>query len=169
MRKKLVWFFCAGIVSTALGGTWDSGTVQPIPFNHYIHTVKNELSCDTCHQSVYDKPFAGLPRADVCMMCHSEDITTNPAAAPYIRKIRAYAQNGTAIPWVRLYVLPATVYYSHRRHAKIAKLDCSICHGDIGRSTSPPAYPIARTLDMDTCIACHVKSNAGYECVRCHR
>lgn len=167
MRTTL--FRWAGILAVTALPCWGSGAVQPIPFNHKIHTVDNQLTCDTCHKYVYEKPFAGLPQADVCIMCHEEDITKNPAAAPYVQIIRSHAKDGTDIPWKRLYVLPATVYYSHRRHAKIAGLQCPVCHGDIGQSTTPPARPISQTLDMNHCIKCHVEMKAEYDCARCHR
>lgn len=169
MRLKAFCFFCASMMFAVVAVCWNDDIVQPIPFNHNIHTVKNELPCETCHQYVYEKAFAGMPRVDVCMTCHEDNITTNPAAASYIEKIRSYANNKAQIPWVRLYVLPGHVYYSHRRHTKIAGLDCKVCHGDIGQSTTPPSQPIAATLDMNRCIKCHIQTKAEYECVRCHR
>ncbi|MBI2838074.1 MAG: cytochrome c3 family protein [Acidobacteria bacterium] len=169
MRRKILWVCWCGIIGAMGVPCRGAGTAQPIPFNHKIHTVDNEFPCDTCHRYVFEKPFAGLPPTDLCIQCHEDDITTNPAAAPHIQTIRRHAKEGTEIPWVRLYVLPKTVYYSHRRHAKIAGLECSVCHGDIGRSETPPARPIARTLDMDHCIKCHVERKAEYDCSRCHR
>lgn len=145
------------------------GTAQPIPFNHRIHTVENALDCDTCHEGVFKRPIAGLPRVEVCMGCHESDITTNPAAEPHIATLRRHAKMGKEIPWVRLYVLPRTVYYSHRRHTAIAKLECPTCHGDIGRSEKPPERPIAQTLEMKGCIRCHERSGAQNDCAWCHR
>lgn len=141
---------------------------QPIPFNHRIHKA-NGLTCDTCHQSVFEKPAAGMPRVTVCMACHSGDITQNPAAQPYIDTIRRHAETGTDMPWVRLYTLPHHVYYSHRRHTAIAGLTCDTCHGDIGERESPPTQPIARTLEMDNCMECHEKLGAENQCAWCHR
>jgi len=142
--------------------------IQPIPFNHRIH-VANELTCDTCHESVMEKALAGIPRVAVCMDCHSDDITENPAAKPYIDTIRRYAAAGDEIPWVRLYTLPQHVYYSHRRHTTIAGLGCPTCHGDIGESEKPPEYPVARTLEMDNCMECHQRLGAENQCAWCHR
>ncbi len=141
---------------------------QPIPFNHRIHTA-NGLTCDGCHQYVFEKPFAGIPRVELCMGCHIGDIAENPAAKPYIETIRRHAEAGTEIPWVRLYTLPHHVYYSHRRHAAIAGLPCTTCHGDIGESERPPTNPIARTLTMENCVDCHQKEGVENDCAWCHR
>ncbi len=141
---------------------------QPIPFNHRIHK-DNGLTCEICHQSVFEKPAAGIPRVALCMGCHSGDITQNPAAQPYIESIRRHAEAGTEMGWVRLYTLPHHVYYSHRRHTAIAGLACDTCHGDIGERDTPPAYPIARTLEMDNCMECHERLGAENQCAWCHR
>ncbi len=151
-------------------GSCEGGSVgQPIPFNHRIHAVKAELKCESCHEYVFEKPFAGLPRVEICIGCHEEDLTKNPAAKPHIATIRRHAKAGTEIPWVRLYRLPATVYYSHRRHAKIARLPCATCHGDIGQRERPPDEPIARTLEMSNCMDCHARSGVENDCAWCHR
>ena len=149
-------------------GFWEEPAVQPIPFNHRIH-VDNGLTCDFCHQYVFEKPFAGIPRVEVCIGCHSGDITQNPDATPSVEAIRRHAEAGTEIPWVRLYVLPHHVYYSHRRHTAIAELACTTCHGDIGESETPPAHPIAQTLKMENCVDCHRRRGVENDCAWCHR
>jgi len=147
---------------------WEAAAVQPIPFNHRIH-ADNGLTCDVCHQYVFEKSFAGIPRAELCMGCHSGDIAQNPAAKPYIELIRQHAAAGTEIPWVRLYNLPHHVYYSHRRHTTIAGLACPTCHGGIGQSERPPEYPVAQTLTMDNCVNCHRERGVENDCAWCHR
>jgi hypothetical protein len=147
---------------------WSGPVVQPIPFNHRIHAERG-LTCDTCHQYVFEKPFAGIPRVGFCMACHSSDITQNPAAQPSIETVRRHAAAGTEIPWQRLYTLPYHVYYSHRRHTAIGGLECPTCHGDIGESETPPVRPIAQTLDMDNCMDCHEQRGVENDCAWCHR
>ncbi|MHB8876845.1 MAG: cytochrome c3 family protein [Myxococcaceae bacterium] len=142
---------------------------QPIPFNHRLHVEKNELACDFCHETVASKPFAGIPRVEVCIGCHEGDVTTNPAAEPHIALIRHHADAGTEIPWKRIYQLPHHVYYSHQRHVTLGKLECATCHGDIAKSERPPGEPVENTLSMDHCIACHVKRGVESECAWCHR
>lgn len=142
--------------------------VQPIPFNHRIH-AENALTCDSCHGDILEQARADMPRVELCASCHSADITQNPAARPHIEKIRWYAEHGSELPWLRLYKLQPHVYFSHRRHTKIAELDCSVCHGNIGESQAPPSRPVARTLDMDGCMDCHEQRGIKNECTWCHR
>lgn len=142
---------------------------QPIPFNHRIHTVANGLDCESCHEGVMKSARAGIPRVELCMGCHEGDITTNKAAEPWIATLRQHAKAKKELAWVRLYHLPRHVYYSHRRHTAIAKLDCAVCHGEIGKSERPPVAPIGKTLDMKNCISCHEKHAVGNDCAWCHR
>lgn len=146
----------------------DPAIAQPIPFNHRIHAA-NGIGCVDCHQGVLTGPRAGIPRVEVCMQCHEADITENPAAGPHVALVRLHAKARTEIPWRRLHELPAHVYYSHRRHVAIARLDCSVCHDDIGQRTAPPAGPVARTLRMESCMACHEARGVENDCARCHR
>ena len=156
------------VVAFTLGGFWEEPVVQPIPFNHRIH-AENGLTCDFCHEYVFEKSFAGIPRVEFCMACHSGDITQNPAAKPFIETIRRYSEAGTQNPWVRLYELPHHVYYSHRRHVGIAGIACETCHGNIGQSETPPTHPIAQTLQMENCVDCHQKQGVENDCAWCHR
>ncbi|MBI5525290.1 MAG: cytochrome c3 family protein [Deltaproteobacteria bacterium] len=157
---------CLAVLALACS---DGEVTQPIPFNHNIHVSKNGLACEDCHEQVFTGPSAGLPRVSVCMGCHDSDITTSQAAAPHIETIRRHSKEGTEIPWVNLYTLPHHVYYSHRRHAKIAGIACATCHGDIGKSETPPRLPIERTLDMWNCIDCHRERGVDNDCAWCHR
>ncbi len=162
-RSLLLALAAAGMQSCA-----DEPVVQPIPFNHRIHTTK-QVICENCHEHVTDAPFAGLPKVEVCMGCHGRDIVKNPAAKPYVALVRKHEKEGTEFPWVRLYELPNHVYYSHRRHVDIAKLECKTCHGGIGESEQPPDRPIARTLTMENCMDCHERSGVDNDCAWCHR
>ncbi len=158
------------VVSLALAAAAcrDDRVAQPLAFNHQVHAVTNQMGCDTCHEHVFDRPFAGLPKVALCMGCH-EAIDVRPAAAAQLAILRQHAREGSEIRWARLYELPHNVYYSHRRHTKIAGLDCPTCHGDIGRSETPPEYPIERTLTMRNCIVCHRERGVSDDCAWCHR
>ncbi len=48
-------------------------------------------------------------------------------------------------------------------------LECASCHDDIGRSERPPPGPVARTLNMSTCMECHQKRGVENDCAWCHR
>lgn len=150
------------------GGCQGDAVVQPLPFNHRIHK-QSDVACDACHEHAGKRTFAGLPKVEVCMGCHESDITENPSARPHIELLRAHARAGTELPWQRLYVLPKHVYYSHRRHTALAKLECPTCHGAIGDSEAPPERPVATTIDMRTCMRCHQERGIDNDCAWCHR
>ncbi len=136
---------------------------QPIQFNHAKHTAQG-LPCSVCHQSVGEQTFAGLPKVETCMACHSAPLTESPEE----EKIRQFAGKGQEIPWQRLYRMPGDVFFSHRRHVTLAKVECETCHGPLGKATAPPPRPLVRQ-SMDWCIACHEKRQASVDCVACHR
>lgn len=169
-RRPIVSASALLFAAAALGsaGCAEPDIGQPIPFNHLIHK-ENGVGCVDCHAGVLSGPSAGIPRVEVCMQCHEADITANPAAAPHVQLVRDHARAGTEIPWRKLHVLPAHVYYSHRRHVAIARLDCSGCHDGIGERTTPPPGPVARTLEMENCIRCHEERGVNNDCARCHR
>lgn len=156
------------VASLAPAACADPAVSQPLPFNHRIHK-DNAITCVDCHQGVLSGAHAGIPEVGVCMQCHEGDITQNPAAVPHVALVRLHAAAGTELPWRRLHELPAHVYYSHRRHVAIAQLECSVCHDDIGERTTPPAGPVAQTLAMSTCMACHEERGVENDCARCHR
>lgn len=157
----LLLFGAGGIA--VFGGFAGPSIQQPIPFNHKAH-IDDGQECNECHEFVEEERFASIPDLEVCLTCHEDPITNSPAE----KLIHAYAEAGEEIPWVRLFRVPGHVYYSHRRHVGIAKLDCTNCHGDIGTSTAPPSTR-PRQLDMDDCIDCHSRENASTDCTSCHK
>ena len=69
--------------------------------------------------------------------------------------MRRLAKEGGELLWVRIYELPHHVYFSHQRHTEAGGVECKVCHGDMAALTVPPARLIARTVQMDNCLACH--------------
>ena len=137
--------------------------VQPIQFSHKAHVEKG-LTCDACHQSVEKASSAGMPSTETCMMCHQGAITDNPEA----EKVRQFADKNQEIPWQRIYRVAGHVYFSHRRHVVLGKIECAQCHGSVAESAAPvtvAAFPIS----MDRCVACHVRNRAAEDCNACHR
>lgn len=158
--------FLGGLVITFFTGLvvlrplfWEE-IQQPIQFNHQAH---QDLECQGCHESVETESFASLPSIDTCMLCHETPLTESPEE----EKIRTLASEGKPIEWQRLFRQPAHVFYSHRRHVGIARLECRQCHGDIGESTQPPGRVL--NLTMDDCISCHEQNQLESGCVDCHR
>lgn len=145
-------------------GRASTGISQPIAFNHLAHTKTAELECDVCHRYVKEQEFAGCPEREICAACHESPLTESAAEATLLE----YLKSGKSIPWRRLYDIPDHVYYSHRRHVTVAKLDCSECHGPIGQSTTPPEAPL-KTISMALCTSCHEKQNVSVDCNGCHR
>lgn len=136
---------------------------QPIQFNHAKHKAKG-VECSVCHQNVEEQAFAGLPKVETCMLCHSTPQTESREE----EKVRRFAEQGKEIPWQRLYRMPGHVFFSHRRHVTLAKVECQTCHGAIAEATSPPVRPAVKQ-SMRWCIACHEKQRALADCNACHR
>lgn len=136
---------------------------QPIQFSHAKHKAKG-VECSVCHQNVEEQTFAGLPKAETCMLCHSAPQTQSQEE----EKVRQFAEKGQDIPWRRLYRVPGHVFFSHRRHVVLAKVECQTCHGPIGEAATPPLRPLVNQ-SMDRCIACHDKRQASVDCNACHR
>jgi len=161
-------FFFLGIVIGCLllfvliGLGLGSKAEQPLLFNHKKHKEQG-MSCDTCHRYFKTQNFSGMPIIAVCMECHKDKITDSPEE----EKIRAFFRNKEEIPWKRLYQQPDHVFFSHRRHVVLGKLECNICHGDIGQSEKPPSQPWVR-MTMKWCMDCHAKSKASNDCLTCH-
>lgn len=137
---------------------------QPIAFNHRAHVASAQIECSQCHAYFSQGAHSGLPDAEVCMACHSESLTQNPEEA----KLRDTFQRGQPIVFRKLFHLPPHVYYSHRRHVVLGKLECAGCHGDIANSESPPSRPLVR-ISMNFCLECHSRSNITNDCKSCHR
>ena len=145
-------------ISFSLGSKAD----QPISFNHQKHTEQG-LECDTCHPFFKDQTFAGMPTVATCMECHKEPITQSPEE----EKIRRYAKKNKQPPWKRLYVVPDHVFFSHRRHVLLGKLECPVCHGNIAGSKEPPSKPWVN-MTMNWCMNCHKTSSVTNDCLACH-
>ena len=137
---------------------------QPIAFNHKKHTGDLSLPCTTCHQSVEAQTFAGLPQTETCVTCHAAPLTKNPEE----EKIRQYASKGEKIPWQRIYRMPGDVFFSHRRHVVLAKVECATCHGKMAEQTTPPSRPLVNQT-MAWCINCHQERRVSVDCNACHK
>lgn len=143
------------IVALALGywTEWgNSGVKQPIQFPHKTHIAQN-IPCTGCHQRAEKDLAAGRPATALCMACHTNSDSKNPE----IEKLKAFGEKGQEIPWQRVWRLPTHVFFSHRVHVSVAKLACQSCHGPMETLDRPPPRPL-KTLTMDNCIDCHMKS-----------
>ena len=91
-------------------------------------------------------------------------ITDNPEE----EKVRHYAEKSVQIPWRRVYEVPGHVYFSHRRHVALGRLECVRCHGNVGESAAPITVA-ALPISMDRCMGCHAQYDAASDCNACHR
>ena len=151
----LVLFF---LISLGVG----SKTEQPISFNHKKHQEQG-VECITCHPYYQEQTFAGIPTLSTCLECHKEPVTQSSEE----EKIRQLAKKGKEILWKRLYLEPDHVFFSHRRHVALGKLECQTCHGKIGESERPPSQPLVK-MAMGWCTDCHSRSQASNDCLACH-
>ncbi len=145
-------------ISSGIG----SRTEQPIFFNHKKH-VEQGLECDTCHRYFKTQIFSGMPVIDTCLECHKEPI----AQSPEEEKIRQFQKKRQEIPWKRIYGEPSHVFFSHRRHVVLGKLECQTCHGNIGQSERPPTRPWVK-MTMKWCMDCHTMNKVTNDCLACH-
>jgi hypothetical protein len=146
------------LISLGLG----SKSEQPISFNHKKH-LEQGLECDACHHFYKTQTFSGIPDLNTCLECHKEPVTKSPEE----EKIRQFQKRGQEIPWRRIYEEPDHVFFSHRRHAVLGKIECKICHGGIGESERPPMKPWAK-MTMNWCMDCHAKRKVTNDCLACH-
>lgn len=140
------------------------GTVQPVAFNHRLHTQELELDCETCHEFASTGAHSGLPSVETCATCHSEPQGTSPQESVVVRYVAA----NQPLVFEKLFRLPTHVFYTHRRHVGIAELTCRTCHGDIALTTRPPRRPLVK-ITMEMCIKCHSSREQTTDCVACHR
>lgn len=140
-----------------------SGVKQPVAFSHKMH-AKNDLKCLDCHQYYEKLASSGEPRLTICAGCHEEPVGKSGAEKIVVEHVKS----GLEIEWRRLYRIPEDVYFSHRRHAGLAKIECEICHGDIGHSDKPPSRPLKK-MTMKKCLSCHEEKGASTDCIACHR
>lgn len=152
---------CSIFLFVILLHSW-GGITQPIRFNHKIH-AENDLVCQDCHQNFMEHASSGRPNIETCASCHEEPLTESEQE----KKLLEYIKSGNEIDWARLFRVPEDVYFSHRRHVAIGKIECSICHGHIGEGTMPPSKP--RNLSMDDCMDCHKDKQVSNDCIACHR
>ena len=135
---------------------------QPIPYDHSVHVGINEIQCQYCHNQVERSPHASIPAMSTCMNCH---LTVRPESV-YIMKLREYVDNDSAVPWIKVHMLPDHVKFNHSTH--IAKgVNCQTCHGQIETMKKVEQFS---DLSMGWCVNCHRKPeyNAPTNCSACH-
>jgi hypothetical protein len=133
---------------------------QPVPFSHKKHLALG-LQCKQCHPNPEPGDRMTLPASAKCMACH-DTIAKEKAG---IQKLAELSKSGSAIPWVRVYVLPGWVYWNHRAHLE-AQMTCEVCHGQVAKMEVMTKATNVTT--MAGCVECHRKNDASTGCKYCH-
>lgn len=134
--------------------------VQPLPFSHKTHTAAG-LKCLDCHPNPDPGDHMTFPATARCMACHVNIAKDKPA----IQKLAEFAKSKEPIPWVRVYSVPAEVYWDHRAHLK-ASQQCGDCHGPVAQMDV--LVKATNVTTMAGCLECHRSKNAGTGCGFCH-
>ena len=134
---------------------------QPLPFSHKTHAGAAAMKCADCHAIKAPGDHAGLPAETLCMACHA----TIKKESLAIERLAAFAKSGQRVPWVRIYKLPKTVYFSHEIHVRKAKTECAECHGPVEERE---ALAAEKSIRMTECMACHDRRQASNKCDLCH-
>lgn len=133
---------------------------QPVPYSHKKHLAMG-LQCQECHPNPEPGDRMTFPASSKCMACH----TTIARDKPAIQKLAEFAKSGSTIPWVRVYVLPAWVYWNHRSHLE-AHMTCDMCHGQV--ADMDIMARVTNSATMAGCIECHRKNDVSTGCKYCH-
>jgi hypothetical protein len=133
---------------------------QPIPFSHKLH-IGFDMKCAECHSNPEPGDRMTFPPTDKCMECHRRIAKDKPS----IQKLAEFAKAKLPVPWSRVYVLSAWVFWNHRSHLE-AGMKCQSCHGEVAKMDGMTAATNVTT--MAGCVDCHKKNEASTGCQYCH-
>jgi hypothetical protein len=120
---------------------------QAVPYSHAQHVGGLGLDCRYCHTSVEESNSAGIPPTETCMGCHAQVATDSPN----LTLVRASAETGKPLEWIRVHDLADFVYFNHAIHVKQG-VGCETCHGRVDQM---PVVAKVENLQMDWCLECH--------------
>lgn len=162
---------------------------QPLDFFHKTHAEKSGLTtCDSCHAVGSDGQFAGMPKNEVCTVCHADMMGTSESEALLVDN---YLKQGEQPPWLIYSQQPANVWFSHAIHIKRGGLNCADCHGHYGETDQLKTYEQNRIsgysrdiwghsmsrlrrapgdgMKMTDCENCHGRHHVEAGCLGCHQ
>jgi hypothetical protein len=127
--------FSSDCLSCHTGIEIQQGSSLGVRFSHGPHVVRRGLDCLTCHTSHEDREQQGLEALSVgrsdCSSCHHgskrecEECHTKAMGMAFETDLGDF---------------------NHEIHVQEMELECTMCHGEAPRFTSP---------DLDVCSACH--------------
>jgi hypothetical protein len=163
----------ASLDSAVPNGPWPAlpsrlrGPEQPVFYRHDIHAGQYRMPCLYCHNNAANSYTANLPATSVCMGCHqfinAPDSAGNPN--PDIARLRAYADSGRTIPWVRVFKISEHAHFPHMRHVD-ARIACQECHGNVQQM--PRVFAVRDVNQMGWCTNCHMQRGVTRDCTICH-
>ena len=160
MRRLVLLAGVAGMAWLGLAQAPPEAPAQPVPYSHKHHVGTMKLQCSFCHENKEPGEIMGIPAAAKCMGCHKSVKTDSP----HIQKLAGFAEQNRPVPWVRIYQIPAYVFFSHKSHLE-AGGTCAECHGPVAeREALRKEVP----TNMGACMECHQKKKASNDCTFCH-
>ncbi len=133
---------------------------QPIQFSHKQHAELG-MECGDCHGNADRNDQAGMPDVPFCMGCH-ETVKTD---SPEVKKLAELYRRGERLRWVRVYKVPAYVFFSHATHVRAGQ-KCAACHGPV-QTREVLAQEVSTR--MAACLQCHRARKASTSCSLCHQ
>jgi hypothetical protein len=133
---------------------------QPLPYSHKTHVALG-LKCGDCHVNPEPGDRMEFPQTAKCMACHTKVAKDKPA----IEKLTEFSKSKQPIPWARVYVVGAEVYWNHRSHLE-AGVKCESCHGAVAQMEV--VANVTNVTTMAGCVECHRQMKAGTGCQFCH-
>lgn len=120
---------------------------QPVPYSHRLHAGELGIDCRYCHNTVEVGAHAGIPPTETCMNCHKLVL----ADSELIKPISDSYENGTALEWRRVHMLPDYAGFDHSVHIA-AGVGCASCHGRVDKMETVVQI---QPLSMGWCLSCH--------------
>ena len=153
-------FWLLGITLAFQSSNSKNAPAQPLPYSHKTHLALG-LKCADCHTNPEPGDRMEFPDVTTCMDCHATIAKDRPA----IQKLADFAKSKQPIPWVRVYVVTAGVYWNHRSHLD-AGIKCETCHGPVAQMDV--MANVTNATNMAGCVECHQQMKAGTGCAFCH-
>ena len=151
---------------------YDGPTAEPVrqimTFNHSLHVVDADITCEECHSQAAAAPSAGIPSIVVCQDCHYPEDLEDGTPSEDLKRLIGYVVADEDVPWTRVHQLPDHTRFTHVAHVTDAAMECDACHGDMSALTAPPERPAVK-LRMSWCMDCHEQRQAPQDCSVCHQ